>query len=275
MKKIGAHLSISEGIESIQKQMELLECETCAIFVKNNRKFESPPLSNETIEKFKNTVKNKEIILPHGQYVINLANPEKIEKHFAAFIDELQRVHALGLKMYNFHPGSDTTKMGKQATAKFIGEKINEAMDIVPDVVICVENAAGQGNTFGRTFEELRDLISHVKDKSRIGITLDTAHLFAGGYDIRTKELFHEVIVKFDEIVGLKYLKAMHLNDSQTEFSSYKDRHACLGQGKIGLEAFKFVMESKMFDDIPLILETPRPELFKQEIAMLKSFESN
>lgn len=274
MKTIGAHVSIAKGIETIQEQMDLLKCETCAIFLANQKKFDNPPIPKEKIEKFKNMVKNKEVILPHGPYVINLANPEKISRHFETFIQDLTRCHDLGIRLYNLHPGSDTTGMGKEKTASFIAENINKAMKIIPDVIICVENMAGQGNCYGRTFEELKMLIDHIEDKSRIGITLDTCHMFVGGYDIRKAESFEKIMQDFDRIVGLKYLKAMHLNDSMTEFNSRSDRHESLGKGKIGLEAFEYIMQSPYFDNIPMVLETPRPELYKEEIALLKSFEN-
>lgn len=272
MKIIGAHISIAKGIETIQEQMDLLNCNTCAIFLSNQKRFDNPPLTSDKIQKFKKLVKNRDVILPHGPYVINLANPEKIEKHFECFIQDLARCHDLGIRLYNLHPGSDTTGLGKEATAKFIAENLNKAMEKIPDVVILIENMAGQGNCFGRTFEELSLLISHIENKDRIGVTLDTCHLFVGGYDIRTPESFEKIMKDFDRIVGFKYLKAMHLNDSMTDFNARSDRHESIGKGKIGLEAFKYIMRSPYFEDIPLILETPKPELFKEEIALLKSF---
>lgn len=272
MKLIGAHLSIAKGIETIQEQMDLLDCETCAIFLSNQKRFVNPPIAKEKAEKFKKNVRNREILLPHGSYVINLANPENISKHMGCFIEDLMRCSDLGIRFYNLHPGSDTTGLGKEKTAKFIAENLNLAIKTVPNVVILIENMAGQGNTYGRTFEELSLLISHIEDKSRIGITLDTCHMFAGGYDIRTAESFEKVMKEFNEIVGFEYLKAMHLNDSAIEFNSRKDRHENLGKGFIGLDAFKYIMNSPYFEDIPMVLETPKAELYKQEIALLKSF---
>lgn len=143
MKIIGAYLSISKGIETIQEQMDLLDCETCAIFLANQKKFDNPPISKEKIEKFKKNLKNREILLPHGPYVINLAYPEKIVRSFDTFIQDLTRCHDLGIHLYNLHPGSDTTGLGKEKTAEFIAENINKAMEKIPDIIICVENMAG------------------------------------------------------------------------------------------------------------------------------------
>ncbi|ELA42492.1 apurinic endonuclease (APN1) [Vittaforma corneae ATCC 50505] len=192
MKLIGAHLSIAKGLHTVQKQMDILGCETCAIFLKNQRKFESSELSLAEIEKFRKTVRNPTIILPHGSYLINLANPDTVEKNMTCFLDDLRRCHKLGIQLYNLHPGSDTKKIGTAAATKLIADNINRAMEEVPNISICIENMAGQGNVLGKTFEELRMIIDNVKDKQRIGITLDTCHLFVAGFDIRTDESFEK-----------------------------------------------------------------------------------
>lgn len=272
MKLIGPHLSIAKGLHTIQKQMKYLKCETCAIFLKNQKRYESPALTEEAIESFKKEVENPLILLPHGSYLINLANPEKIQKNMDCFVDELKRCHSLGIKLYNLHPGSDVTNIGVEKATKLVGDNINDAMKIVPGVVILIENMAGQGNVLGKTFEELRMIIDNVTDKERIGVTLDTCHLFASGYDIRTEESFERVMKEFDEKVGLKYLKAMHLNDSLHELGTRKDRHQGIGKGKIGIDAFKYIMNSKYFEDIPMVLETPDPDQYIHEIELLKSF---
>jgi deoxyribonuclease-4 len=272
MKLIGAHISIAKGLYTVQKQMDILKCETCAIFLKNQRRFKSSELNKLEIEKFKEAVKNPEVILPHGSYLINLANPESFEKNMECFLDDLKRCNQLGIKLYNFHPGSDVKKLGTSMAVKHIANNLNKAIEVVPEVIICIENMAGQGNVIGRTFEELGMIIKEIKDKERIGITLDTCHLFAGGYDIRTEESFEKVMKEFDAKVGLKYLKGMHLNDSKAALGSRVDRHESIGKGMIGLDAFKYIMGSSYFEDIPMILETPDPEKYKSEIELLKSF---
>lgn len=272
MKLIGAHLSISKGLHTIQHQMDILDSETCAIFLKNQKRFESTDLNPLEVEKFKKMVKNPNIILPHGSYLINLANPETVEKNMNCLLDDLKRCNILGITLYNLHPGSDVKKLGVSEAIKLISSNINIAMKKVPNVVICIENMAGQGNVVGKNFKELKMIIDGVEDKSRIGITLDTCHLFAAGYDIRTAEGFEKIMVDFKEIVGLEYLKALHLNDSKADLGSKIDRHESLGKGKIGIEAFRYIMNSKYFEDIPMVLETPEPEKYKDEIILLKSF---
>lgn len=275
MKLIGAHLSIAKGLHLVQEQMNLLKCETCAIFLKNQRKFKSSELSEEEIAKFKRTVKNPELILPHGSYLINLANPESVEKALECMVDDMKRCQLLGIRFYNVHPGSDTKKLGLSAALKLVSENINTALAKIPDVVICIENMAGQGNVVGKTFEELSEIIAGVTEKDRVGITLDTAHMFAAGFDIRTGQGFENIMKSFEEKVGLKYLKGIHLNDSKFDLSSYKDQHMPIGKGKIGLEAFRYIMNSNYFEDIPMILETPFPENYAEEIALLRSLVDN
>jgi deoxyribonuclease-4 len=172
--------------------------------------------------------------------------------------------------LYNIHPGSDTKGIGKEAL-ELVSVQLNRAMKDVPSVIILLENMAGQGSVCGRTFEELAYIIEHIEDKERIGVTLDTSHLFGAGYDIRTAENFEKIMREFDRIVGLKYLRAMHLNDSKCELDSRKDRHEQIGKGTIGIEAFRYIMNSSYFEDIPMILETPNPLEFGKEIALLRS----
>lgn len=272
-KHLGAHLSIAKGLHSVQDQMNLLNCDACALFLKNQRRFESTDLSQDAVDRFRQSVKRPDLILPHGSYLINLASPTSLEKSMPCLVDDLQRCHRLGLRLYNVHPGSDTTHLGIERATAHIADALNRAMKAVPDVIICIENMAGQGNTVGRTFSELKMIIEGVTDKTRIGITLDTCHLFAGGHDIRTGSGFERVMKEFKETVGLEYLKGVHLNDSKFDLGSRKDQHACLGEGKIGLEAFKYVMRSEDFEGVPMVLETPSPERFSEEIALLRSFE--
>lgn len=254
--------------------MQLLNCDTCALFLKNQKRFDSTPYSQEAIQLFRNKVKNRELLLPHGSYLINLANAESVQKTYACFVDDVNRCHQLGIKLYNVHPGSDVHKIGKDAL-KLVAQQINRVHQDVPDVTILLENMAGQGNTLCRYFDDFAFIFDLVADKSRVGVTLDTAHLFGAGHDIRTPEKFEQVMKEFERIVGMRYLKAMHLNDSKCTLGSREDRHEEIGKGLIGIDAFKYIMRSSRFDNIPLILETPNPENFKNEIAMLRSFEAD
>lgn len=169
----------------------------------------------------------------------------------------------------NFHPGSTLGKTSEEQCLKTVAESINITLNKTFGVTAVIENTAGQGNNVGYTFEQIAFIIDNVEDKDRIGICLDTCHAFASGYDLRTKIAFDRTFEKFEEIIGLKYLKGMHLNDSKRELGSRIDRHESIGTGKIGQDAFRFLMNDDRFDEIPLILETPNSEIWKDEIILL------
>ncbi|ADM12643.1 DNA lyase/endonuclease 4 [Encephalitozoon intestinalis ATCC 50506] len=268
-KIIGAHLSISKGIHTIQAQMELLGLDTCAIFLKSQRRYLAPPMKDGAAEMFQAHVLHPELIVPHGSYLINFGNPSLIDKSMECLVDDMERCRSLGIKMYNMHPGSDKGK-NRRECLRGVSSHINTALSRVQGVTVLIENMAGQGNVLGSSFEELRDIIGGIEDKQRIGICLDTCHLFGAGFDISTEEKFTEVMERFDRIVGLSFLKAMHINDSKEALGSKKDRHESIGKGMIGERAFRFIMNSRIFDNIPLILETPDPEKYKEEASFLR-----
>ncbi|KAH9410686.1 xylose isomerase-like [Ordospora pajunii] len=269
-KIIGAHLSISNGIHTVQEQMDLLELDTCAIFLKNQKRYSSAPLSDAAAQMFRQSIRHPEIILPHSSYLVNLA-VDSAQKGMECFIDDLKRCNSLGIKMYNIHPGSSKGKCIQAALAT-ISKNINIALAAVPDVIVLIENMAGQGNVVASNFEQIRDIIDAVDDKQRVGVCLDTCHLFGAGFDIRTEEQFAEIIRRFDQTVGMQYLKAMHINDSKQPLGSRKDRHESIGKGLIGCNAFRFIMNSNFSDDIPLILETPDQDMYKHEANLLRGF---
>lgn len=272
-KLIGAHLSVSKGLHSIQPQMNDLNTTTCALFLRNPRGFNSKPLTHADIKKWNMHVTHPEILLPHGPYIINLANKDNFAKHHACLEDDLLKCSQLGIKMYNIHPGSDVNNIGKKEALSLISKGINELEN--KDVTVVLENTAGDGKKVGYIFEDLRDIIENVYYKERVGVCLDTCHLFGAGYDIRTEDSFREVMENFKQIVGMRYLKGLHLNDSKECLGSRKDRHECLGKGKIGLDAFKFIMKNDLFNEMPLILETPLPSEYKKELEMLRMFEDD
>jgi deoxyribonuclease-4 len=181
----------------------------------------------------------------------------------------MQRCELLGLKLLNFHPGSSLGKTSEEECLKTVADSINWVIERTANVTAVIENTAGMGNHVGHNFEQLAFIIKHVKNKERVGICYDTCHGFTAGYDIRTKTAFEQTFAEFDRIIGIQYLKGMHLNDSKKEFASHKDRHESIGKGFIGLNAFKFIMNDKRFDNIPLILETPNSDIWKEEIKML------
>jgi len=203
-----------------------------------------------------------------------LGNPdkEKRDKGMVLFLDDLKRCDMLGINQFTFHPGSHLGECSVDDSIKYISESINIALGKTERVSILIENMAGQGNVIGSKFEELAKIIALVENKERIGVCLDTCHMFAAGYDIRTKDVFTKTFQKFDEVVGFQYLKGVHLNDSKVELGSNVDRHENLGKGKIGMECFKLLMNDKRFYNIPIILETPDESQYLSEIEMLYSF---
>ena len=196
--------------------------------------------------------------LPHGSYLVNLAQaePEKADQAYTCFLDDLQRCDALGIKLYNFHPGSSGKNPRPEAIAR-IAAQLNKAHKATKSVITVLENMAGAGNVIGSTWEDLRDIIAFVEDKSRVGVCIDTCHTFAAGYDLRSPEAFTKTMDSFSTIVGMPYLKALHLNDSKAPLSSNRDLHANIGTGFLGLRAFHNVVNFAPFQDLPMVLETP------------------
>jgi len=279
MKYVGAHVSSSGGVFNAPINANEIGAKGFAMFTKNQKRWDAKPLDEKTINKFKAKMDEfaytADMVLPHDSYLINLGHPEieKEEKSLNAFIDELKRVEQLGLKYLNFHPGSHLKKISEEECLEKIAKNLNIALKETDSAIAVIETTAGQGSNLGYKFEHLRDIIDMVEDKSRIAVCIDTAHIFAAGYDIRTKEAYEKTMAEFDEIVGFKYLKGMHLNDSKAKFASRVDRHHSLGEGEIGIDAFKFIMNDERIDNIPLVLETINPDIWAEEIKLLYSFE--
>jgi deoxyribonuclease-4 len=204
--------------------------------------------------------------------LINLAqsDPEKRARSFEVFIDELQRVAVLGLKYLNLHPGSTVGLISKEEGIELIAESVNRAHEQVPNVVHVLETTSGQNNKIGGSFEELAAIIDQVKDKSRIAVCIDTCHIFAAGYDISTLDGWNQTMQEFDRIIGIKYLRGLHLNDSFRGLGSHIDRHENIGKGQIGMDGFKAIMNDPRLDRIPLILETPDGRNWDKEIELLR-----
>ena len=279
MKYVGAHVSSSGGVFNAPINANEIGARGFAMFTKNQKRWDAKPLDDKVINKFKAKMEEfdytADMILPHDSYLINLGHPEaeKEEKSLNAFIDELRRVEQLGLKYLNFHPGSHLKKMTEEECLEKIAKNLNIALKETDSAIAVIETTAGQGSNLGYKFEHLRDIIDMVEDKSRIAVCIDTAHIFAAGYDIRTKETYDKTMNEFDEIVGFKYLKGMHINDSKAKFASRVDRHHSLGEGEIGIDAFEFIMNDERIDNIPLVLETINPDIWEEEIKLLYSFE--
>lgn len=277
-KWVGAHVSTAGGVENAPLNAHKIGAKAFALFTKNQRRWQSPPLSEKSIAAFRSNCEQAgftpEQILPHDSYLINLGHPEAdgLAKSRQAFFDEMGRCEQLGLRYLNFHPGSHLGKITIDACLARIAESINMALDHTRKVTAVIENTAGQGNNVGNRFEQLAKIIAAVEDQNRVGICLDTCHSHAAGYDIKTRRGYAKTIDDFDRIVGLTYLKAWHLNDSKKEIGSRVDRHAPLGDGTLGLKPFRFIMNDPRFDGMPLILETPEDNRWAEEIRQLYSF---
>jgi AP endonuclease-1 len=277
---IGAHVSAAGGVDNAVVNATRIKANSFALFLKNQRQWNIPTLEQSTIDKFRKLCVEHGFegkhILPHGSYLVNLGNSdkEKREKGLNLLIEDLERCEKLGISLYTFHPGSTNGECSVEESIRHISDSINIAHDKTNQVIITIENMAGQGNVVGSKFEELGKIIELVKNKDRIGVCFDTCHAFAAGYDLRTKESFNKVFDKFDEVIGLKYLKGIHLNDSKGDLGDCKDRHECLGKGKIGMDCFKILVNDKRFHNIPIILETPVENIYEDEIKSLYTFYS-
>ncbi len=277
MKYIGAHVSAAGGVENAPANAHGIGATGFALFTKNQRQWVAAPLTAAQIDAFRTACDKYGFtpaqILPHDSYLINLGHPEReaLEKSRAAFLDEMQRCEALGLDRLNFHPGSHLQKISPERSLDLIAESINIALDKTRGVTAVIENTAGQGSNLGFAFEHLAYLIERVEDKSRVGVCIDTCHAFAAGYDLRTAEACDKTFAELERVVGFGYLKGMHLNDAMKILGSHVDRHTPLGEGMIGMECFRYIMQDTRFDGIPLILETPDEQRWPEEIALLKS----
>ncbi|WP_195977197.1 deoxyribonuclease IV [Alistipes onderdonkii] len=277
MKYIGAHVSAAGGVENAPANAHGIGATGFALFTKNQRQWVAAPLTAAQIDAFRKACDKYGYtpaqILPHDSYLINLGHPEReaLEKSRAAFLDEMQRCEALGLDRLNFHPGSHLQKISPERSLDLIAESINIALDKTRGVTAVIENTAGQGSNLGFAFEHLAYLIERVEDKSRVGVCIDTCHAFAAGYDLRTAEACDKTFAELERVVGFGYLKGMHLNDAMKILGSHVDRHTPLGEGMIGMECFRYIMQDTRFDGIPLILETPDEQRWPEEIALLKS----
>ena len=276
MKRIGAHVNAAGGVENAPLNALEIGADAFALFVKNQRQWSAKALEIESINKFDENLKlaniKKEHVLPHNSYLINLGHPdaEKRKKSINAFIDEIQRANLLGLKMINFHPGSHLREISENECLENISNSINFIIANTSDVKLVIENTSGQGSNLGYKLEHLAYLIDKTQNKQRVGVCIDTCHFFAGGYDLRSKESYKKTMSEFDKLVGYKYLSGMHLNDSKNSLGVKKDRHESIGKGTIGFEAFENIMRDENIDEIPLILETINPEIWADEIKLLR-----
>jgi deoxyribonuclease-4 len=279
-------MSVSGGKYLAFESGKQLGCETIQVFIRNVRGWSSGPLKQVEIDDFiqKKEELKDEIwpVISHNSYLVNFASlePEKLEKSYNAMIDELTKVDQLHIEYENMHPGvipvSDKKNVTKLEALTQIAEHLNKIINATKtsNVIILLETTAGQGKGLGNKFHHFETIIDKVQNKNRIGICFDTAHSFAAGYDFTNKKGYEEMWNEFDDIIGLKYLFAFHLNDTDKECGSRVDRHTHIGQGKIGKEPFGFFINDERFKDMPGILETPKGKDMKDDIRNLKILKS-
>lgn len=279
MKYVGAHVSAAGGVENAPVNAHEIGAKAFAFFTKNQRQWVSAPLTKKSIEAFRNNCEKfgykPHQILPHDSYLINLGNPDPdgLGRSRYAFNDEMTRCEQLGLDRLNFHPGSHLDRITEEQSLDLIAESVNIALSRSNGVIAVIENTAGQGTNLGYRFGHLMYIIDRVEDKSRIGVCIDTCHAFTSGYDLSTAEGFKKVFDEFERIVGFKYLRGMHLNESKKAFGTRVDRHDSLHKGELGDEVFALIMNDPRFDGMPLILETPDETLWAEEIKYLYSLQ--
>lgn len=279
MKYIGAHVSASGGVENAPLNAQKIGASAFALFTKNQRQWNAKPLTEKSIKAFKANLDavgiRPEHVLPHDSYLINLGNPdkEKWQKSLTAFIDEAQRAEQLGIPLLNFHPGSHLRQISEEECIALNSEAMNTTLRNTGEVKLVVETTAGQGSNIGYSFEHLAALIDQSADPDRVGVCIDTCHIFAAGYDLRTEEAYQQTMEAFGRIVGFEKLMGVHINDAKSELGSKVDRHNSLGEGNLGTDAFKFLMNDPHLDDIPIVLETIEPEKWPEEIKWLYSLQ--
>lgn len=271
---LGAHTSIAGGVSKSVERADKLGFTAMQIFSKNNNQWNAKPLTEEEIQNYKNKLSESNIkfVVVHDSYLINLcaANEITLEKSRNAFVDELNHCEQLGIPFLNFHPGSHTGREEEEGL-KIIAESINIAHQKTKNhkVKSMLELTAGQGTALGYKFEHIRKIIDMVEEKERMFVCIDTAHIFAAGYDIKTTKNYEQVIQDFDDIIGLDLLKCFHMNDSKKGCGSRVDRHAHIGEGFIGKEGFSNIMNDERLTHVPKVLETPKGKELKEDVENL------
>ncbi|MEK6590242.1 MAG: deoxyribonuclease IV [Nitrospinota bacterium] len=267
---LGAHMSIEGGVENAPLRGKKAGCQVIQIFTKNNNRWNSRQLTDKDINSFKKNSFDTGVIpsASHTAYLINLASPntEIYKKSLEAFYDEMERAERLGLPYLIFHPGAHLGS-GENTGLKKIADSINILLKKVSDfkLMLLLETTAGQGSHLGYKFEHLSEIIKMVDEKEKIGVCLDTCHIFAAGYDISNEYGYKKTFEDFNKIIGIDRLKAFHINDSKKELGSRVDRHEHIGKGKIGLTAFRLLLNDPRFKNISMILETPKGKTMRED----------
>ncbi|KAL4867261.1 hypothetical protein BDV12DRAFT_171593 [Aspergillus spectabilis] len=262
---VGAHVSAAKGVFNAVNNSKHIGGNAFALFLKSQRKWDNPPLQDEHRDNFQKLCKENDYdaskyVLPHGSYLVNLAQEEKAKakQAYDAFLDDLHRCEALGIRLYNFHPGSANKSPFPSALSR-LAKALTNALRATSTVVPVLETMCGHGSTIGGSLSEFRDLLALIPKElhPRIGICIDTCHSFAAGYDLTSPSGFQAFLKEFEDLIGIQHLRALHLNDSKAPRGSKRDLHANIGTGFLGLRAFHNVMNEPRFEGIPMILETP------------------
>ncbi|MDE7181101.1 MAG: deoxyribonuclease IV [Muribaculaceae bacterium] len=276
-KYIGAHVSAEGGVQNAPLHAASIGARAFALFTGFSNRWKSKALTTATIDAFRKNCEDNGFsssqILPHDNFLINLGCPdaEKLEKSRESFLQEMQRCEQLGLTLLNFHPGSHLNLITEEECLNLIAESINITLEKTTGVTAVLESTAGQGSNLGWKFEHLAHIIDRIEDKSRIGVCVDTCHSHSAGYNLPDPQGYDQTWKEFDEIIGRDYLKALHINDNKRELGSHIDRHELIGKGSLGEEFFIRLVNDPRFDNMPLILETPDPDNWANEIKWLYS----
>ncbi len=272
---LGAHMSIGGGVYTAVDRATSIGCTALQVFTKNNNQWSAKPLTEKEIEQYKTKIAAAAItpVVAHDSYLINLCavKPDLLEKSRTAFVDELTRCEQLGIQLLNFHPGAHGG-VGDEDGIKRIIESLNIAHERTKGfkVLSVVEATAGQGTAVGYKFEHLEKIVRAVDEPNRMAVCIDTCHIFAAGYDIRTEEGYTATFKEFDDIVGLNRLAVFHCNDSKKGFGSHIDRHEHIGKGMIGVEGFSLLMNDTRFSNVPKILETPKSGDLHEDVENMR-----
>lgn len=277
---LGAHCSTQGGVHTAFERAAIIGATAIQIFTKNNNQWRAKPIDEKQQALWLDAWKASKVkqVMVHDSYLINLAspNPELAERSFEGFIEEIRRCHLLGIQVLNFHPGAHVGS-GEETGIACIADALNRAHDATHDcndVISTLELTAGQGSSIGHRFEQIRAIMDRVENKSRIGSCIDTAHIFAAGYDLRDKKSYAATMKHFDAIIGFDSLKLFHINDSKKDLGTRVDRHEHIGKGFIGKECFRLLMNDRRFKTIPKVLETPKGPELKEDVVNIKLLRS-
>jgi deoxyribonuclease-4 len=277
---LGAHVPTSGGLTTAAAHGRAIGADAIQIFTRNQVQWKSRPISADEGAAFRTSLEGSgvRVVVTHGSYLVNLASPKAdvLAKSRDAFVAEMERCHALGIRYLIFHPGAHMgagEEAGLAAVATSLDHVLERAEGL--DVMPLLEVTAGQGSYIGHRFEHLARILGHVRRPERLGVCLDTCHLLAAGYDIATRAGYEATVEDFDRIVGIETVRALHLNDAKKGLGSHLDRHEAIGEGFLGVETFRLIMNDSRFVGIPMILETPGElDAWKREIALLRSLRA-